>query len=683
LSSILLENSKKLLEFFDVTDSDLITQISQRFEKPISFTSGDISMTQFKTLFSPFRVGNLELKNRIIMPPMATHFAGEDGSVNDRHIAYYLKRIKGGAGYVTFEHTGVMRQGRAFPQMALIDSDQNVPSFRRLTEAIHQEGGKIVIQINHAGRQTSSSFTGSPIVAPSAIPCPVRKEMPKELSPDEIQEIIGAFDQAARRVKEAGADGVEIHMAHGYLINQFLSPFSNRREDEYGGDPDRRMKMGIEVLRAVRNRVGSDFLVLCRLSADEYVEGGLKLEDTKEIAKALERNGADALHISACVAASGYLNHPPYYAEEGIFAHLAQGIKSVVSIPVISVGRIRTPQLANQILEENKADLISMGRALIADPNLPIKALQGKTDEIIPCISCNRCIQSIRKGALQCAVNPETGREAILIPKKTDRPKKVWIIGGGPAGMKAAEISVLRGHKVTLYEKNEELGGRFLLAALPPKKQVLQDFTDYLTRRLRKLPVKIGLKKPFQLASLRRGKPDVVIIATGSKPLFPPIDGIRESKAISVEDALSGSVPLGRKILIVGGGGIGAEVADYLSENGREVTIVEMLEGIALDLVAHLHYFLNKRLREKGVHILTSTKGVRFEKGGLWVEDPQGTRKLEGFDSIVLALGSTPDDEIVHSLEGKVPEVYVIGDASKPREVMEALLEGEEVALKI
>jgi 2,4-dienoyl-CoA reductase-like NADH-dependent reductase (Old Yellow Enzyme family)/thioredoxin reductase len=640
-------------------------------------------MASFKTLFSSFRVGNLELKNRIVMPPMATNFAGEDGSVNDRHIAYYIKRIRGGVGYITFEHTGVLQQGRAFPNMALIDSDQNIPSFRKLVKAIHQENGKILIQINHAGRQTSSSITGSPIVAPSAIPCPVRKEMPKELSHEEIQKIIEVFREAARRAKEAGADGVEIHMAHGYLINQFLSPFSNQRTDDYGGDPDRRMRMAIEVLRTVRNQVGSDFLVLCRLSADEYVEGGLKLEDTKEIAKALERNGADALHISACVAASGYLNHPPYYAEEGVFVHLAQGIKSVVSIPIIAVGRIRTPELANQILEEKKADLISMGRALIADPDLPLKALEGRTDEILPCISCNRCIQSIRNGALQCAVNPETGREGIFKLQKADRPKKIWIIGGGPAGMKAAEIASLRGHKVNLYEKNKELGGRFLLAAIPPKKQILKDFIDQLERRLQKLPIKIIIGKPFSPASLRRGKPDGVIIATGAKPFFPPIDGIHEAKAISVEDALSSSTPLGEKVLVVGGGGIGAEVADYLSENGKKVTLIEMREGIALDLVGHLQHFLNKRLREKGVQILTSTKAIRFEKEGLWVEDPQGTKKLGGFDSIVIALGSMPNNALVESLKGKVPEVYVIGDASKPREVMEAVLEGEEIALKI
>jgi len=640
-------------------------------------------MTLFKNLFSPYRIGNLELKNRIVMPPMATHFAGEDGFVNDRHIAYYLKRIRGGVGYVTFEHTGVLKQGRAFPNMALIDSDEHIPSFKRLVDAIHGEGGKIVIQINHAGRQTSASFTGVPIVAPSAIPCPVRKEMPQELTQEGIQKIIEAFRQAARRVKETGADGVEIHMAHGYLLNQFLSPFSNKREDEYGGDPERRMKMAIEVLRTVRNQVGSDFLVLCRLSADEYVEGGLKLEDTREIAKALERNGADALHVSACVAASGYLNHPPYYAEEGIFAHLAQGIKSVVGIPVIAVGRIRTPELANQILEENKADLISMGRALIADPNLPMKALQERTEEIIPCISCNRCIASIRKGALQCAVNPETGREAILKLRKTDHPKKIWIIGGGPAGMKAAEIAALRGHRVTLYEKNKELGGRFLLAAVPPKKQILREFIEHLTRQIKRLPIKMILGRPFTLASLRKGKPDVVIIATGAKPFFPPIDGIQETKAISVEEALSGSVHLGRRILVVGGGGIGAEVADHLSENGKDVTLIEMREGIALDLVGHLQHFLNKRLREKGVHILISTTAIRFEKQDLWVQDLQGTKRLSGFDSIVIALGSIPNNELAESLKGKVAEVYVVGDASKPREVMEALLEGEEVALKI
>lgn len=249
--------------------------------------------------------------------------------------------------------------------------------------------------------------------------------------------------------------------------------------------------------------------------------------------------------------------------------------------------------------------------------------------------------------------------------------------------MKAAEIAALRGHQVTLYEQQERLGGRFLLAAVPPKKQILKDFIDQLERQLQKLPVKVFIGRPFTPASLRRGKPDAVIVATGAKPFFPPIEGIHEAKTISVEDALSGSAPLGKQVLVIGGGGIGAEVADYLSEEGKEVTLVEMREGIALDLVGHLQHFLNKRLREKGVRLLTSTKAIRFEKQGVWVEDPQGTKKLEGFDSIVIALGFIADDEPVQSLKGKVSEVYVVGDASKPREVMEALVEGEEVALKI
>jgi NADPH-dependent 2,4-dienoyl-CoA reductase/sulfur reductase-like enzyme len=511
----------------------------------------------------------------------------------------------------------------------------------------------------------------------------VRKEIPRELSIEEIGRIVNAYGEAARRVKETGADGVEIHMAHGYLLCQFLSPFSNQRTDDYGGNRDRRMRMALEVLRAVRTRVGSGFPVICRLSADEYVEGGLKLEDTVEIAKALERSGADALHISACVAASVYLNHPPYYAEEGVFVHLAQGVKSAVGIPVITVGRIRTPELANRIVEEKKADLVSMGRALIADPELPVKALEGRTEDIVPCISCNRCVLSIRKGAIQCAVNPETGREGVFRLQKADQPKKVWIIGGGPAGMKAAEIASRRGHEVTLFEEKKEFGGRFLLASIPPRKQVLSEFVDYMKRRLEKLPVKIVLGKRFDPSLLEGKKPKTIILATGARPAYPAIDGMKESRVIPVDDALSGSVQLGKKVLVIGGGGIGTEAADRFSEDGKEVTVVEMLEGIALDLVVHLQHFLNARLKAKGVKILTQAKAIRFEGGGLWVETPQGSRRLEGFDSIVIALGSVSNRDLVESLKDRVPEFHVIGDASRPREVMEALVEAEEVALKI
>jgi NADPH-dependent 2,4-dienoyl-CoA reductase/sulfur reductase-like enzyme len=472
-------------------------------------------------------------------------------------------------------------------------------------------------------------------------------------------------------------------MAHGYLLCQFLSPFSNQRGDEYGGTPEKRMKMPIEVLKAVRKTVGADFPIVCRLSADEYVDGGLKLDDSIPIAKALEKNGVNALHISACIAPSGYLNHPPYYVGEGVFTYLAEGIKGAVKIPVITVGRIRTPELANQVIEDGKADLVSMGRALIADPFLPKKAMDGKTEDIIPCISCNRCILSIRKGDLQCAVNPETGREATLGVKQAEHPKKVWVVGGGPGGMKAAEIAARRGHQVTLYETQDQLGGQFLLAAIPPHKQVLKELVTHLWKQIDKLGVKTVLKKPFDLKVLEKEKPDAVIVATGAKPATPDIPGVEKAKVFNVWEALSKPGPLGQKVLVLGGGGVGAEAADFLSEKGKKVTLVEMREAIALDLVGHLQHYLNLRLKNKEVQVLTSTKAVRFEADGLWVEGPQGTRKLTGFDSVVISMGSASNGELAEAIKKNHPRVLAIGDAVKPREVMEALLEAEEAAIQI
>jgi 2,4-dienoyl-CoA reductase-like NADH-dependent reductase (Old Yellow Enzyme family)/thioredoxin reductase len=640
-------------------------------------------MALFQKLFSPGFVGKLELKNRIVMPPMATNFATPDGGVNERHIAYYRRRARGGAGLIVFEHTGIARQGKAFPNMALIDVDGKIPGFRKLTRAVHEEGAKIFIQINHAGRQTLSSITGFPLVAPSPIPCPVRQETPRAFSREEISELIRAYADAAGRAKESGADGVEIHMAHGYLLNQFLSPFSNRRADEYGGSPERRLRAPVEVLRAVRERVGTDFPVTCRFSADEYVEGGLRIEDARKIAGELERNGADALHVSACVGASWYLLHPPYYAQEGIFVPLAAAVKSAVGIPVITVGRIRTPDLADRVVSEAKADFVAMGRALIADPDLPAKAEAGRPEEITPCISCNRCALSIRKGALQCAVNPEAGREESLAFQTAPTPKKVWVVGGGPAGLKTAEIAARRGHRVTLFEKKRELGGQFLLAAIPPCKEVLDEFTRQLVGRTRKLPLEIRLGKAFEETFLEKERPDALVLATGAKPSPPPIEGLGSHPVLSPGEALSFPEKLGRKVLIIGGGGIGAETADFLSERGKDVTLVEMREGIALDLVGHLQHFLNKRLKDKNVRVLTSTKVLRFEPSGVWVEDAAGRRKLEGFDSVVAAVGAKPENELASSLKGKVAEIFVVGDAARPREVLEALLEAEETALKI
>jgi 2,4-dienoyl-CoA reductase-like NADH-dependent reductase (Old Yellow Enzyme family)/thioredoxin reductase len=634
-------------------------------------------------LFSSFSIGSMNIKNRIVMPPMATHYASPEGFVTDRQIAYYVERAKGGAGYITVEHTGILQQGKASPKMLLISSDEHAAKIQSLIEAVHEAGGKIVVQINHAGRQTSSIVTGSPIVGPSPLPCPTRTEIPRELSVAEIEEITEAFATAAGRIKKAGADGVELHMAHGYLICSFLSPFSNRRTDRYGGDIHGRIRFAIEVLKSVRNRVGQEFPIICRLSGDEYVDGGLKIEETKKIAQILEKEGTNALHISACNVASGYLNQPPYYVEEGVFVHLAEAVKSVVDVPVITVGRIRNPVMADQILQDGKADLVSMGRALIADPYMPRKAKEGRFEEIVPCLSCNRCIQTQRKEAIRCAVNPEAGNESRFKISKSERAKKVWVVGGGPGGLKAAEIAALRGHEVTLFERSNNLGGRMRLAAIPPKKTVLNDFLDYLEKRVNKLGVTLELGKKFSVEMVETHKPDAVIVASGATPLFPNWRGIEASGALSVDAVLTGQGDVGRRVLVIGAGGIGAETADYLSETGNEVTLVEMLEEITSDLVTHLKHYLSKRLTEKGVRILTSTKVKELGQGYALVEDTSGTRKIEGFDTIVLAVGSKSDDSVAKDLEGKVPALHVIGDASKPREALEAVYEAEEVALTI
>jgi len=640
-------------------------------------------MSYLPHLFSPIKINNLEIPNRIVMPPMATNFGDSDGFVTDEVIAYYAERACGGAGYITIEHTAVRQDGRAFPTMLLISSDEHTKGFRKLVDAIHAEDGKVFIQINHAGRQTSTQTTGQPIVAPSAVRCPLRDETPKALSIAEIGELIGNFVSAAARVQAAGADGVEIHMAHGYILNQFLSPIVNQRSDEFGGGLANRMRAPLSVLRAVREVVGPTFPISCRISADEYMEGGLRLNDSQEIAKALEKNGADVIHVSACQSSSPFPLIPHYYLEEGAFLHLAAGIKSVVNIPVIAVGRIRNPKMAEQVVADGNADLVSMGRALIADPYLPHKAKAGRFDDIVPCISCNRCsISLVKVGSLRCTVNPEVSREGWLrVQKKADRPKKVWVIGGGPAGMKAAQIAALRGHDVCLFERQNQLGGRFRLAALPPGKACLQEFIDYLSVQLEKLKIKIVKGQPFDLNLLKTENPDAVILATGARTIVP---GFCEgADVITDEQVLKKEVDVAQQVLVLGGGDTGVEMADLLSSQGKKVTILEMREGLGIDMHPAIRSFLLQRLSDQGVSMLTSTKAVCFQNECLLTDGPTGSQELDCFDQIVSSVGAEPNNELANQIREQCQNFYMVGDAQDPRDAMEAVYEGQEAAMKI
>ena len=650
--------------------------------------------TQFPKLFEPITIRGVEFKNRIVMCPMENCYAEENGNVSERTIAYYRERAKGGVGWIDVEATYIALQGRARRYQTGVYRDETIPGLRKLAEAVHAYGTKISLQINHAGRQANSQLSGERLVAPSPIACTAKDEVPRPLEVEEIQKIVGLFGKAALRAKAAGFDAVEIHGAHGYLIHQFLSPLSNERKDEYGGPLENRMRLALEVLAEVRKSVGKEFLVGYRLSASDYVEGGLKIEETLKAAQALEAKGLDFLHVSGGMASlpeCGFMVTPPMVIPRGIHLPLAEAMKKGLHIPVIAVGRINTPELAEKVLDEGKADLVAMGRAFLTDPYWPSKALSGKVEEIRRCIACNEACTT-RLGQhlpIMCVQNALLGREGEVEIKEASTKKKVFIIGGGPGGLEAARVCALRGHEVSIYEEHKELGGRLRSAVLAPHKEEVSGILDYQIGQAKRLPIEIHLEAKVDRAFLKEKKPDAMIVATGSIPLgLEVIEGEKKKgrgrKIPHAEDVLNGKVPKGDKIAIIGGGMIGCEVAEFLVQKGKKVCLIEMLDDLALDMSARPRYLLLRRLRESGkVDILTKTKVKGIEGQTIVVEKEGKETELEKMDGIVLSIGYRPDDGLFRSLKGEVPEVFAVGDCVKPRKAFEAIQEGFEVGLKV
>ena len=641
-------------------------------------------MKHFDRLFSPFKMGGLQVKNRIVMAAMGTNFGTEDGTVSERAISYYAERARGGAGLIITESSPVSQRGRHRRRCLGAFDDRFISGLRHLTDAVHESGALIALQLNHAGRCAGSDVAGYPPQAPSPIPLFQGAPLPSEMTLKEIGQTAIDFGQMARRARDAGFDAVEIHGAHGYLINQFLSPRLNRRDDAYGGSVENRGRFAVEIVRSVREAVGASFPVIFRHSLRELVEGGYELEDGLFWARHIEAAGADALNVSGGTQESYHAVVQfisPMSFPEGCFIPLAEAAKKAVHIPVIVANRLNDPSLAEGVLRAGKADFIAVGRNFLTDSHWPVKARSGEVNRIRSCVACNGCIWSLQKanGDVTCFQNAALGCEARARIERVREPKKVVVVGGGPGGMEAARVAARRGHRVILFEKGKKLGGQFLLAAIPPYKKTLEKATLWLIRELEQEGVDIRLDTEATPASVERELPDGVILAAGAFPIVPAV--CKGKDVLTAWDVLAGQ-ETGRKVLVLGGGLVGAETAEFLSQRGCQVTIVEMLDELAKDMEGTTRLLLLKRLHDAKVSILLSTKVIEICEGGVQVLHNGEERRLEA-ETIVLALGSRADAEMRKKWEGKFTQLIAIGDCVDARKAKEAIREGLWAGLRI
>lgn len=641
---------------------------------------------RFNALFQPIKIGSMEVKNRLVVPPMGTNFANDDSSISDRFIAYHRENAIGGYGLITIEVTAVSPTGKAIIRQPGLWCDEQIEGYRKLADVIHEHGAKMSVQLHHAGRQTMSSLiNGQQPLAPSPLPCPFCQEIPHEMTTDEVYEMIENFIDAAERAKKAGADAVEIHGAHGYLIAEFMSTYSNRRTDEFGGSFYNRTRFPRMVVEGIRRRLGNAFPIIFRMSGEEKTVGGRTIAETRAIARMMEDAGVNALHIAGGSYGSlewiwGCSDSPLAY-----MANFAEEVKKSVSIPVIAVGRINDPYIAEELVASGRVDMISTGRQSIADPHFPNKILAGELDEIVPCIGCHQgCSERMLMNlGIGCVVNPFAGHESDRKIIKTDTPKRIYIAGAGPAGLVSAWILAARGHFVTLFDKESHIGGNYLYAAYPPGKGDLSKMIHYHGHMCKKYGVNIRLNTALTKELVIADKPDSVILATGGIPLMLPISGMDNPNFLAATDVLAGKVVTGKNVMIAGGGLVGAETADFLGEYGRNVTVVELRDEVGADVNTMAKITLMRRLKEYNINMLTGAKIEKFYDDGISYSKNGEISELHGFDSIVLAMGRVAYNPLEVKLKDLVSDLHVIGDAVKAGKVFNAVDSAAELALKL
>lgn len=641
---------------------------------------------KFPAMFSPIQIGGVTVPNRFVVPPMGNNLAETNGCLSGRSLTYYEARAKGGFGLITIESTVVYQEAKGGPRKPCLFSDDTVDSFRRVADACHAYGAKVSIQLQHAGPEGNSALTGYPLKAASAIPAAAGREVPEAISIEELYRLIECYGDAAARAQRAGIDMVEIHCAHGYLVSTFLSERTNNRTDEFGGCFENRLRLPRLIIENIRRKTGGNLPILCRINASDEVPGGQTVQDAAAIAAYLEQVcGVDALHVTRAVHLHDEFMWAPGVTHGGFNADLVSEIKRAVTVPVIAVGRFTEPQYAELLVKQGRADLIAFGRQSIADPALPGKARTGKLEELSPCIGCLLgCVPNMFAGKpITCAVNPLVGRENELTP--APEPKKVLVIGGGPGGLYGAWACAMRGHSVTLLEKAGELGGSFRIAAYPTGKGQISCAVRAMIVKCRQAGVDIRVNTEADEALVKALAPDAVILATGANPLILNIPGLAGCGYVTAQDMLEGKAPMGQKVLVVGGGMVGCEAAEFLAERGHQVGVIEMKDVIAADVVPENRRYMFENFRQHDVALRPGAKVTQFYADGVDYALADGTSgSMRGYDNIVLAMGSRSNNTLGDALSAVASKVIVIGEAAKaPGNAVLATGDGLEAALAI